>query len=206
MRIVTVGDDDDSRVWEAKSGQQRSILSVLDDGVGHTSRVTNLAISSDGTRLASRDLTGKVWLWDVTEKKAIRSLNSEAALLALNQDGSKLAIVTDEHAIQIWDTLAGDLFTSYDGHPDRVESVRFSPDGRYLFTVSEDQTARTWQKWDAGNGKEPHKKELHKLEHSDSRSANVKDAVLSPNGERLVTTTYPVRTAYYFVEWQRSAA
>jgi WD40 repeat protein len=43
----------------------------------------------------------------------------------------------------LWD-LTGKLIQEFKGHQDWVNSVSFSPDGKYIATASWDNTARLW--------------------------------------------------------------
>ncbi|MDV7389792.1 hypothetical protein RZS08_00505, partial [Arthrospira platensis SPKY1] len=62
------------------------------------------------------------------------------------------------------------------GHQDRVRSVAFSPDGRYVLTASNDRTARIW---DAATGQS-----LHELTGHDQA---VLCAAYSSDGKRIIT-------------------
>ncbi|MFW9258847.1 CHAT domain-containing protein [Nostoc sp. CALU 546] len=61
------------------------------------------------------------------------------------------------------------------GHKGNINSVKFSPDGKYILTASDDNTARLWDK--AGNS-------IVVFQHNDE----VKSAVFSPDGTRVLTT------------------
>jgi predicted NACHT family NTPase len=93
------------------------------------------------------------------------------------------------------------------GHTDWVNSVAYSRDGKLLVSASRDRTVRVW---DASSGKEllilgdlpktvektpPAKKEPAKKEKEEKKPAvpvhptNVKDAVFSPDGLRVASST-----------------
>jgi WD40 repeat protein len=53
--------------------------------------------------------------------------------------------------VKVWDARSGAPLLALTGHPDRVFSVAYSPDGRRLASGSSDTTA---QVWDAPGGAE----------------------------------------------------
>lgn len=73
------------------------------------------------------------------------------------------------------------------GHKGNINSVKFSPDGKYILTASDDNTARLWDK--AGNS-------IVVFQHNDE----VKSAVFSPDGTRVLTTSGHHSTPYL---WDR---
>jgi WD40 repeat protein len=52
---------------------------------------------------------------------------------------------------RLWDIQTGRQTTDFVGHTDNIWSARFSRDGRFILTSSDDNTARVW---DAGSAQE----------------------------------------------------
>jgi WD40 repeat protein len=46
--------------------------------------------------------------------------------------------------MRLWDLRSGRCIRTLDGHEDTVSAVQFSPDGRWAFSASWDQTIRVW--------------------------------------------------------------
>jgi WD40 repeat protein len=77
---------------------------------------------------------------------------------------------------RVW-SAEGQPLASLEGHgSERVSSVAFSPDGKWIVTASRDKTARVWSA--AG-------RLLATLKHKGA----VESAAFSPEGERLVTAS-----------------
>ena len=58
--------------------------------------------------------------------------------------GNKLVAGDDGGVIYIWRTANWTLLDSFDGHKNFIWGLEFSPDGRKLFTLSDDFTIGVW--------------------------------------------------------------
>jgi WD40 repeat protein/serine/threonine protein kinase len=121
---------------------------------GHTDRVRALAISPDGTIIASGSRNNLIILWDAATGKPAHaplaghtgSINS----LAFSPDGRALVSGSTDGTLRQWDARTGQpIGQPLEGHTDAVWSVAFSPDGALIASGSADTTIRLW---DAATG------------------------------------------------------
>ena len=63
--------------------------------------------------------------------------------VAYSPDGGRLASGSDE-IVRIWNTATGELEDELEGHTDKVWSVAFSHNGRFIVSGSRDKTVRIW--------------------------------------------------------------
>jgi len=146
---------------------------------GHTSYVSSVAFSPDGSRLAtgSSDKTAKIW--DLATGKAALTLEghtSSVSSVAFSPDGSRLATGSLDSTAKIWDLATGKAALTLEGHTSSVSSVAFSPDGSRLATGSDDYTTKIW---DLATGKASLTLEGH--------TSYVYSVAFSPDGSRLAT-------------------
>ena len=93
--VVSASDDGTTRVWEG--GGQKAILER------HWRRILSVAFSPDGQTLASRGLSERIWLWDVSsgQQKAVLAgytgRNNWVSSLAFSPDGQHLGQWEREH-------------------------------------------------------------------------------------------------------------
>jgi WD40 repeat protein len=97
-------------LWDTTGKQLKSFS-------GHTSRITSLAPTRDGTRLLS-------------------SAGPMSGIYAASRQ--------EEQVARIWDIKTGKMLQLLSGHKDIVWDARYSPDERLVVTASEDGTARVW--------------------------------------------------------------
>lgn len=64
--------------------------------------------------------------------------------MAFSPDGKTLASGGWRRTLKLWDTSAGKITATLQGHTEPVSSVAFSPDGRILVSGSKDHTIRLW--------------------------------------------------------------
>ena len=117
------------------------------------STILCMALSANGTLLATGTTTGEVRVW-----KSIESIPLLTCLghrdgvrsVAFSPDGKVLASGSEDQTIRLWDAGTGRCLRIVQGHTHWIFCVAFSPDGKVLASGSEDQTIRLW---DAGTGR-----------------------------------------------------
>jgi|GEM_PF-3042928 len=162
---------------------QKSNTVQIGKPLAHDDWVFNLALSPDGTTLATASKDKFVYLWDIKTQKQIVKLGHTDWVnsVAFSADGKLLAVGTHDNVLTIWDTTAlhtpRKIFEINEAHDSVIFNLAFAPDGKTLVSVSRDKTARVW---DTATGKaigEP------LTDHTDW----VLSAAYAPNGKFFVT-------------------
>ncbi len=112
---------------------------------GFQSLACAVAISSEGTYVASGD-TG-IRVWNLESGELVREFpghDNWIRDLAFRPNSMQLASSANEPEIKIWDVESGQKLTSLFGHSSFVNSIQYSPDGQLLASGSEDRTLRFW--------------------------------------------------------------
>ncbi len=119
-------------------------------------RVTGIAWSPDGSKLATGDSDGAVGIWSAeTSRLALPFQGHTGSVYAIawNPDGSKLASGGyDDMTVQIWDTASGQLLTTLYGHEDHVSRVIWTADGSRLLSTAP-EGSQNLRVWDSATGK-----------------------------------------------------
>jgi WD40 repeat protein len=138
--LITTGADAVIRLWEVPTGRPLRQLE------GHRGWVGNLALSRDGSTLAS----GGTWwdhslrVWDLASGKELRCLDRGdfpvGQPIAFAPDGKTLYAVR-EREIEVWEVGRGRKLRSLRPLPERtggLADVALSPDGRALAATNSD--------------------------------------------------------------------
>lgn len=100
-------------------------------------------------------------------------------------NSSLIASAGGDHTIKLWD-LEKDEVTTLGSHRDIVNSIAFSPDGKYLVSGSDDYTMKLWDV--------PGKRHLSTLSHvTDRYRAQIKAVAFSPDGQKIVSAGLHVK-------------
>ncbi len=171
-RILATADGTEVGLYDAATGQKLRGLP------GHESRVTRLAFSPRGDRLASGSDDETVRIWDPADGKELLRFpgHSDAiTTLAFSPDGSRIASGANR-VVEIWDAATGKNLHTLVGHQALVAAAAFSPDGKYLATAGADKTIRLWEPTTG--------KPIRELPgHGDT----VTSLVFSPDSQRLIS-------------------
>ncbi|PMD14340.1 WD40 repeat-like protein [Hyaloscypha hepaticicola] len=130
------------RLWNLATSQV-DILS------GHLGRITSVAFSPDGNRLASSssDHTVRVWNIATGQVEVVLDYNDTPRSVAFSPDGTTIA--SGPKFVELRNSATGRVEGMFRGHRGDVKSVAFSPDGTRLATASGfswdyDKTVRVW--------------------------------------------------------------
>ncbi len=139
-RLVTASLDGSVRIWDIKAGAAARTLSS-----GPRARHAIFSPSGDRVAVASED--GRIRIFDPNSGVLVRQLDGHepgriVRRLVFDSAGALLMSASDDGTGRIWDTRDGAVKFVLDGHrdrdgrPDRVMSVRYSPDKRIVMTLS----------------------------------------------------------------------
>lgn len=104
--LISCGNDPVIRLWDRNTGQS------LGELWGHERAVEAIALSTDGTTLASASSDETVRLWDVPSRSQRRVLfghKGRVATLAFSPDGNDLATGSLDKTVRVCGVATGDL-------------------------------------------------------------------------------------------------
>ncbi|CCA75475.1 hypothetical protein PIIN_09458 [Serendipita indica DSM 11827] len=149
---------------------------------GHKGGIYALAISSDGSRIASGSSDNTIRVWDADTGQPlgeqIQGHKSSVTAIAFSPDNLRIVSGSNDNTLRLWDADTGQgLGEPLRGHVNSVNAVAFYPDSSRIISGSSDNTIRLW---DAESG-QPVGVPL--LGHGGAICA----LALSPDGSRIVS-------------------
>jgi WD40 repeat protein len=143
--------DNTVKVWDAETGQEVMTLA------GHSGMIRSIAISPDGTQIASCADDATIKFWNVTNGTMLRSISvqrtgpyTHASLLAYSPDGLRLAAAIGSR-IKIYDPQNGREVFTLTGHGGNVSALFFSSEEGRLISGDQGQVNNI-KVWNISNG------------------------------------------------------
>jgi WD40 repeat protein len=112
---------------------------------GHGGHVKGMAISNDGTLIASASSDTTIRLWDLKRGGTFTVLEGHMDAVngvAFSKDDSVLASVSGDKTIRLWDVASGQMRAVLQGHTDEITCAAFY--GTVLVSGGWDKTLRLW--------------------------------------------------------------
>ena len=148
----------DGTTLASESGQQVKLWNIATQTniatLMHTHSVTSVVFSPDGTMLASGSRggnsstdAGTVWLWDVSTRRNIATLEGHTGWVTsvdFSSNVSTLASGSFDGTVKLWNTAMQNNIATLKGHTNGVNSVAFSSDGTTLASGSYDGLTKLW--------------------------------------------------------------
>lgn len=151
--IVTGSVDNTAKLWDVQTGREIRTFR------GHSNSVSSVCFSPDGKYIVSGSLDNTARLWDIETGEEIRKFCGHSGAVysvEFSPDGELIATGSLDNTIRLWDMKTGVAIQSFGGvHrrfslirmfvPEGINSVCFSPDGKYIAAACKDQTAKLWE-------------------------------------------------------------
>ena len=172
--IVATAHGNSIYVWDTFTG---NAFAMLDE---HPGSINAIALSPDGTKLATAGGDWVVRLWEVGTGKYLNSLTGHSSVVnsvAFSPDGKILASAGS--TLHLWDANTGEPLHADSRDLGSIDLLIFSPDGRKLATGGGwDHTVHLWNV-DTGTLR------IGLKGHTDK----IRDMAFSPDGMRLITAS-----------------
>jgi WD40 repeat protein/serine/threonine protein kinase len=142
--LVCGGDAGVLRLFDLSTEAELTTISA------HEGPVLCTAFSPDGSKIATASgwgaSGGTIKMWDLKngQMEPKWKINQSAWSLAFSPDGRLFAIADGWMQILIGDTATGQFQATLRGHPSRVQSLAWLPDGKALVSCASDHTVRLW--------------------------------------------------------------
>ncbi|MGZ8901902.1 MAG: WD40 repeat domain-containing protein, partial [Limisphaerales bacterium] len=112
-------------------------------------RVFAVAISPDGSMVASAGDDRIIRLWNSRTGELIRSLEGHTGRIhsvAFSRDGSRVISGGgyQDHSVRVWNLVTGLQSSVLNGHSGAVDDVVFSADGQHVFSAGFDHRILIW--------------------------------------------------------------
>jgi hypothetical protein len=141
--LASCGYDRLIKLWDVATKKE---LRVLKD---HSDSVYGIAFHPDGKLLASAAADRAVKVWDVATGRRLYTLGESTDwvyAVAWSPDGRHLAAAGVDKSIRVWQasTDGGRIVHSVFAHEAPVLRLTYTADGKTLYSLSEDRTAKAW--------------------------------------------------------------
>ena len=140
--LASGGNNNKVIIWDIENNKEHWAIR------GHSKSVMSVVFSPNGELLASASHDGYVRLWQVTSKNRLHAFlhGGWVRSVAFSPDGNSLVSCGggQKGSITLWDVHQKARISDLPGHNSIVDSIVFSPNGKFLASTSRDRTVKLW--------------------------------------------------------------
>ncbi|GIW78703.1 MAG: hypothetical protein KatS3mg105_0510 [Gemmatales bacterium] len=136
------------RVWDVRTAQQ------IGQDWQHDADIVRILPNDDSSLVLTLDAQDQLNIWQT--HRGIKTGESfdhpKVTAMDLCPDGKWAATAGRDRTVRIWDTRSGQLVRLL-AHDHEIDQLVFSPDSRYLVTISSSQGAKITRLWEVATGR-----------------------------------------------------
>jgi WD40 repeat protein len=147
-KIIIANGDKSPTLWDAETGRRIAALEP------QTDRVYRAFFSPDSALVVTSDVDGATKIWNAADGKLLTSFGSEKDknfAVAWNAENTAVVTITPKTDARFWDARTGKVLFSLE--KSEASNAAFSPDGKLLATIHQDDKKQMAQIWNAADGK-----------------------------------------------------
>lgn len=154
-RIASGSGDRTVQIWEpVKDTRTNFFVAIFSLNTrpftyrGHAQKITALAWSPDGRRIASTSNDKTMQVWDVVNGRLgfiYHNPSSAMNAVAWSSDSRYLTAGSNDKTAQVWDAITRKSLATYSGHTGYVTTVAWSPDRGRIASAGVDRTIQVWR-------------------------------------------------------------
>lgn len=162
LTLASAGKDKTIKLWDLGTG------TLLGDIKGHRKSIQTVTFTPDGKQIISCSQDKTLRSWDVVSRTETRSITESAAQYgkltnaAISPDGYMIATsikevksavqgrrqavggIVEIDLIGLRDFKTGQVLGRLEGHLETINSLDYSPDGRYIASAANDNSVMVW--------------------------------------------------------------
>jgi len=140
---IVCGSSNTIQRWDVDTGER-----IGEPLRGHEDWIQSVAVSRDGTLIASGSQDRTIRIWDsktgASIGKPVEGHDDRVSSVTFSPDGAKIASGSYDQTIRLWSVKTQAMIGGPLKRWSWVESVAFSHDGAFLVSGSYDHTVRVW--------------------------------------------------------------
>lgn len=132
---------------QVRSELNRAVFQVVERNrlSGRKGRVTGLAVSPDGERIASSHQQATIFIWGADGKllHTLKGHQGDVVDVEFSPDGQTLVSTGRDGTVRLW-SREGQPLKAIAAHSKRVSVVAISPNGKWIASAGENQQIKLW--------------------------------------------------------------